>query len=148
MCEKAATERANARERGATARETARDREPKTERASARARERERERERPKSESERARARARERERASERARARERERASDIIDETRTRRTVGTGLCLTRESGGSRPSTGPLLCVSIVDFLVVVFFSFVCDAARGMKGRGGSPRSSNHRDR
>ena len=50
------------------------------------------------------------------------------------------TGLCLTRESGGSRPSTGPLLCVSIVDFLVVVFFSFVCDAARGMKGAGGKP--------
>ena len=62
--------------------------------------------------------------------------------------RTVGAEHgTVTRESGGSRPSTGPLLCVSIVDFLVVVFFSFVCDAARGVKaeGGGGSPRSSNH---
>ena len=109
----------------ASERASERDRHPR-----ARVRERERERE---SESE----------RASERERGSESERASDMaLYETRRRRTVGT---VTRESGGSRPSTGPLLCVSIVDFLVVVFFFVRVRRSKGDEGGGGSPRSSNH---
>ena len=65
-----------------------------------------------------------------------------------------GAGLCLTRESGSSRPSTGTL--VSIVHFLVVVFFlSYILDGgglfvrrSKRQQGRrlsavtvGGSPK-------
>ena len=54
--------------------------------------------------------------------------------------RTVGAEHgTVTRESGGSRPSTGPLLCVSIVDFLVVVFFFVRVRRSKGDEG-GGEP--------